>query len=52
MFEFFKARITEAQTLDELDYIVEQASMQLESDDEYKTLYNLALAKAKEWSPL
>lgn len=52
MKEYYKARIDEANSLDELDYIVERASNELESNADYSEVYSYALAKAQSWSPL
>ena len=52
MKEYFKARIDEANSLDELDYIVERACNELESNADYSEVYSYAIAKAQSWSPL
>lgn len=52
MKEYFKARIDEANSLDELDYIVERACEELESNTDYSEVYSYAIAKAQSWSPL
>lgn len=49
MKEFFLQRIKEADTLDELDYIVEKASDQIEDNNNYIEIYEAALNKAKMW---
>ena len=49
MKEFFLARIHEAQSLDELDYIVEQASLKLESNADYIEVYDSASSAAMNW---
>ncbi len=49
MKEFFLHQIEEATTLDELDYIVEEASDQIENNDEYTEIYEAAMSKAQMW---
>lgn len=49
MKDFYLARIEEAQSLDELNYIVERAAYELESNANYEEVYNAALRKAQEW---
>lgn len=49
MKEFFLQQIEEATTLDELDYIVEEASDQIEDNDEYTEIYEAAMNKAQMW---
>ena len=46
MREFFLARIQEANSIDELDYIVEQASEKLASNADYIEIYERAAQKA------
>lgn len=46
MKEFFLARIQEANSIDELDYIVEQASKKLASNADYIEIYERAAQKA------
>lgn len=50
MKEFFLQRIKEANSLDELDYIVDQACEKLESNKEYSEVYETALEKARSWA--
>lgn len=50
MKEFFLARIQEANNLDELDYIVEQASERVSSTADYLEIYETALQKAQRWN--
>lgn len=52
MKEFFKARIDEAKSIEELDYIIERASDEIESNTDYCEVYSYAIAKAQSWSPL
>ena len=49
MKEFFLQQITEATTLDQLDYILEQASDQIEDNNEYTEIYEAAMNKAQMW---
>lgn len=49
MKEFYIARVAEARTLDELDYIVERASQDLDSQEDYEAVYGAAMDKAQRW---
>lgn len=49
MKEYFLKRIEECKTLDELDYIVEQASNEISSNADYDKIYIEAMNKAKSW---
>lgn len=46
MKEFFLQQITEATTLDQLDYILEQASDQIEDNAVYTEIYEAAVKEA------
>ena len=46
---FYLARVAEARTLDDLDYIVERASQDLDSQADYEAVYGAALDKAQRW---
>ena len=46
---FYLARVAEARSLDDLDYILEGAAETLESNAEYEEVYSAAMAKAHEW---
>lgn len=48
--QFFLARIEEAQSLDELNYIVEQAANSDLSYSHYEEIYQAARLKALEWA--
>jgi hypothetical protein len=49
MKEFFLQQIEEATTLDQLDYIVEEASDQIEDNNDYVEVYEAAMNKAQMW---
>jgi hypothetical protein len=49
MKDFFLQQIKEATTLDQLDYIVEKASEQIEDNNDYSTIYDAAMNKALRW---
>lgn len=43
MKSFYMARIKEAQSIDELDYIVENAAYEIRNNDDYQAVYDAAL---------
>lgn len=49
MKDFYLARIAEAQSLDELNYILEQASDSIQDDATFEEVYNAALAQVAIW---
>ncbi len=49
MKNFYLARVAEARSLDDLDYIVERASQDLDSQADYEAVYGAALDKAQRW---
>lgn len=51
MKDFFLKRIEECESTEELNYIVEQASFQIENNADYDEIYNEALKKARSWMP-
>jgi hypothetical protein len=49
MKDFFLQQIKEVTTLDQLDYIVEKASEQIEDNDDYIMIYDAAMNKVLRW---
>lgn len=49
MKDFYLARVDEARSLDELNYIIEQAADELESNSSYEEVYQAAMDKIAVW---
>lgn len=51
MGKFYLARIDEANSIDEIDYIIEQASENIDNNKEYELIYNTGFRKMQSWMP-
>lgn len=49
MKEFYLARVKEAQSIDELEYIIERAADDLKNNTDYEEIYNAAMGKIAVW---
>ena len=49
MKSFYMERIAEAQSIDELNYIVENAAYELRNNDDYQDVYDAALQQIAIW---
>lgn len=49
MGEFFIARLNEADSIDDIEYIIEQASDNIDDNKEYELIYNTGVAIIQGW---
>ena len=48
--QFYLNQIDEATTIDQLDYLIEDAAEKIEDNSEYTTVYEKAFEKMQKWN--